>query len=137
MTRKAEVKLRLWSRRGTRIERTVEVDLVENAAGRVFVDYDDEGFVRVLVEVTDLGAARPFLEDTRLVLRADHAAPELRGKVTPKGRDAPLDGALFVEGRPFLRELYDGAIALDIRLDAARQAIWDQERDRDAPPAEG
>lgn len=133
MTTKVQVKLKLkvWSSFGReQIEETVEVDLLENAAGRVFVDHGDQGAVSVKVEVTDLGDARPFIEDTRLVLRPDHTTPQLRGKVTPRGKKAPIDGGLKVEGRPLLRELYDGAIALDGQLEAARKAIWREEREQ-------
>lgn len=137
MTRKSEVKLKVWSTSGrTLVDRTVEVDLVENAAGRVFVDYDDEGSAIVKVEVTDLGAAQPFMEETRLVLRPDHGARVLRGKSTPGGWDAPVDVGLHVVAFPLLRELYDGAIALDVRLDAAREAIRDEERGQEATPAQ-
>lgn len=131
MTRKSEVKLRVWANFDlTPLERMVEVDMVENAAGRVFVDYGDQGAVSVKVDVIVPDVVRGFIEETRLILRPDHTMPYLRGKVTPRGWTTPLDGGLCVDGRPLLRELYDGGIALELRLNDVRKVMWDEERER-------
>lgn len=108
---------------GDMLARDIEVTLVENAAGRVYLKGCDPR-----VEVTDLCGAEGKIKETVLVLQANATRPVLYGTVTPVGKSKSVPLELATENRPLHRELYDAALAIMIAANATRNAIWAEEK---------
>lgn len=104
------------------VTREVEVALVENAAGRVFVQGCE-----ARVELKDLCGAEGKIKETVLVLRANANKPVLCGSVTPKGKSKSVPLEFTTENRPLHRELYDAARAIMVTVSETRNAIWAEE----------
>lgn len=108
---------------GRMLSREIEVTLIENAAGRVFLEGSGPR-----VEVTDLCGAEGKIKESTLIVKVDVNKPVFFGAVTPKGKGKSIPLEFATENRPLHRELYDAALAIVRAADAARDAMWREEK---------